>query len=136
MRDMSVSVSEVGACATDDKLDLLLDKIKSYKNNFDTNFDEMKSTLNDIEANYNEQLQDGLTILQQSAVNIEERRVTKQKQLDQVKKGARDARQLAGALRMSKGGAPWMVSTCQITTFFNCSICFVGHQSSITGKLK
>ena len=136
MRDMSVSGDDIGACATDDKLDLLLDKIKSYKNNLDTNFAEMKNTLNDIDASYNEQLQDGLTILKQIADNNEERNAAKQKQLDQVKKGTRDARQLAGAYRMSKGGAPWMVSNCQISTFFNCLICFVGHQSSIAGLLE
>ena len=37
-----------------------------------------------------------------------ERNVSLQKQYDGLKKGSRDARQLAGALRMSKGGAPWM----------------------------
>ena len=36
--------------------------------------------------------------------------VTTQKSIDALKKSSRDARQLAGAYRMSRGGAPSLVS--------------------------
>ena len=32
-----------------------------------------------------------------------------QKQLDSLRKSSRDARQVAGAFRMSRGGAPYLV---------------------------
>jgi len=41
-------------------------------------------------------------------INGLERNNAFQKQLDQLKKGSINARQLAGTIRMSQGGAPWM----------------------------
>ena len=43
------------------------------------------------------------------------RYVTTQKSIDALKKSSRDARQLAGAYRMSRGGAPSLVTTRVIT---------------------
>ena len=58
-----MNIGAEDACATDDKLDMLLDKLKAYKNNADSNFEDMRNGLSDIEASCSEQLLDGRNIL-------------------------------------------------------------------------
>ena len=96
------------SCASDEDLEVLLNRIKNIKNKFITDCDIMKSSLSCLEAGYSEQLQDSINTVHQTELNNSERNQSLQRQWDGLKKGARDARQLAGAYRMSRGGAPWM----------------------------
>jgi len=94
------------ACVSAEKLDTFLNKLKNFQEHFSSNCKEMTGSLNEIEAQYNEQLRDGLNTLKVTSENNRERNIALQKQLDILKKGSKDARQLAGAYRMSHGGAP------------------------------
>ena len=132
------------ACVSAEKLDTFLTKLKNFQEHFSSNCKEMTGSLKEIEAQYNEQLRDGLNTLKVTSENNRERFVllsfyqlllpfgrntSLQKQLDILKKGSKDARQLAGAYRMSHGGAPSRVGIhfCLIWKLFIRGHCRLGH---------